>query len=227
MGVHDEHRKRVRQRFLTGGVEPFADHEALELLLFYAIPRQDTNPIAHALMDRYGSLDAVFSAPMEDLRKVKGVGESAAILLRLVPLLYQKARLEAVEQEWVLNDQECVGRYLLELFSQARNEMIYQLCLDRKGKLLACKKLGEGSAATVDLDIRKLVENALLTSATTVILAHNHPSGVALPSGSDYQTTDQVKSALDTIGVELYDHIVVSDRDYVSMRDSGYFNRFG
>ena len=227
MGVHDEHRKRVRQRFLAGGVEPFADHEALELLLFYAIPRQDTNPIAHALMDRYGSLDAVFSAPMEDLRKVKGVGESAAILLRLVRLLYQKARLEAVEQEWVLNDQECVGRYLLELFSQARNEMIYQLCLDRKGKLLACKKLGEGSAATVDLDIRKLVENALLTSATTVILAHNHPSGVALPSGSDYQTTDQVKSALDTIGVELYDHIVVSDRDYVSMRDSGYFNRFG
>ena len=86
MGIHDGHREKMRRRFLQGGLEAFADHEALELLLYYAIPRRDTNPIAHALMDRYGSLSAVLSAPVEDLQKVNGIGESAAVLLRLVPL---------------------------------------------------------------------------------------------------------------------------------------------
>lgn len=226
MGLHDDHRERVRQRFLQGGLEPFADHEALELLLFYAIPRQDTNPVAHALMDRYGTLNAVLTAPLEDLKKVKGIGTNAAILLRLASLLVQRAQLETAKRDWALTSQESVGAYLLELFSQARNEVLYQLCLDRKGKLLACKKLGEGSAATVDMDIRKLVENALLIGADSVILAHNHPSGIALPSKSDQLTTEQAKKALDTIGVELYDHVIVADHDYVSMRQSGFFARF-
>ena len=93
MGIHDGHREKMRRRFLTAGLEPFADHEALELLLYYAIPRRDTNPIAHALMERYGSLSAVLSAPAEDLQKVAGVGESAAVLLRLAPQLCRKARL--------------------------------------------------------------------------------------------------------------------------------------
>ena len=99
MGIHDGHREKMRQRFLQGGLDAFADHEALELLLYYAIPRRDTNPIAHALMDRYGSLSAVLSAPVEDLQKVEGIGESAAILLRLAPLLARKARLAESEKE--------------------------------------------------------------------------------------------------------------------------------
>ena len=100
--------------------------------------------------------------------------------------------------------------------------MVYQLCLDRKGKLLACKKLGEGGVASADLDIRRLVENAILTGASAVILAHNHPSGVALPSQEDYAATDRAKEALAVVGVVLTDHIVVADGDYVSMADSGY-----
>ena len=104
MGIHDGHREKMRRRFLGGGLEHFADHEALELLLFYAIPRRDTNPIAHALMDRYGSLSAVMSAPVEDLQKVEGIGESAAILLKMVPHLYSKARLaDAKRQDVILN----------------------------------------------------------------------------------------------------------------------------
>ena len=104
MGIHDGHREKMRRRFLSGGLEQFADHEALELLLYYAIPRRDTNPIAHALIDRYGSLSAVLAAPVEDLQKVEGIGESAAILLKLVPRLCAKARLaDADRQELILN----------------------------------------------------------------------------------------------------------------------------
>lgn len=180
MGIHDGHREKVRARFLTAGLDAFADHEALELLLYYAIPRRDTNPIAHALMERYGSLSAVLEAPVEDLRKVEGIGESAAVLLRLVPQLSRKARL-ADARETVLNSAERAGAYLLELFAGLSREVLYQLCLDQKGKLMACKRLSEGSANSTDLNIRLLVENAILTSASAVILSHNHPSGIALP----------------------------------------------
>lgn len=224
MGIHDGHREKMRQRFLKGGLEPFADHEALELLLYYAIPRRDTNPIAHALMDRYGSLSGVLSAPVEDLQKVDGIGESAAVLLNLVPRLYRKARMADAAQETVLNSTERAGAYLLERFVDEKNEVIYQLCLDRKGKLIACKRLGEGDVSNAELNLRKVMENAILTSASAVILSHNHPSGIALPSKDDYATTDRIKAALRTIDVELADHIIVADGDFVSMADSGYLD---
>ena len=222
MGIHDGHREKMRQRFLKSGLDAFADHEALELLLYYAIPRRDTNPIAHALMERYGSLSAVLAAPVEDLKKVEGVGESAAILLKLAPQLYRKAKMSDAEQETILSSVERVGAYLLARFAGEKNEVVYQLCLDRKGKLLVCKKLGEGGVTSADLDIRRLVENALLTGASAVVLAHNHPSGVALPSRDDYAATDRAKTALAVVGVALTDHIIVADGDFVSMADSGY-----
>ena len=223
MGIHDGHREKMRKRFLGGGLEHFADHEALELLLFYAIPRRDVNPIAHELMNRYGSLSAVLAAPVEDLQKVDGIGESAAILLKLVPHLCHKARLaDAGKQEIVLNTSGRAGVYLLEHFAEEKNEVIYQLCLDRKGKALVCKRLGEGNVGSAALDIRRMVENAILSSASAVILAHNHPSGVALPSPEDYAATDRAKAALATIGVALSDHIIIADGTFVSMADSGY-----
>lgn len=224
MGIHDGHREKMRQRFLKGGLEAFAEHEALELLLYYAIPRRDTNPIAHALMERYGSLSAVLSAPVEDLQKVEGIGESAAILLDLIVPLYRKARIADAAQETVINSVEKAGAYLLECFTGEKNEVVYQLCLDRKGKLLACKRIEEGGVANAELNIRRVVENAILTSASEVILSHNHPSGLALPSKEDYAATRRVKAALHAIGVELADHIVVADGDFVSMVQSGYLD---
>ena len=226
MGIHDGHREKMRQRFLKGGLEPFADHEALELLLYYAIPRRDTNPIAHALMERYGSLRAVLSAPVEDLQKVEGIGESAAILLKLVPQLYSKARLAEAAQETVLNSADRAGAYLLERFADEKNEVIYLLCLDRKGRLIACKRLGEGGVTNAELSVRKVVENAILTSASAVILAHNHPSGIALPSKEDVELTLRLREALEIMDLTLLDHIIVADDDFVSLRDSGYLHRF-
>ena len=222
MGVHDGHRDRMRKRFLENELNGFADHEALELLLYYAIPRGDVNPLAHALMDRFGSLSGVFSAPVELLAQVKGVGTQTAVLLRLVPQIAQRARLTDLERELALNTRARVGQYLLELFSRERNEAVYEICLDGKGKLLACRRLGEGSASAVNLDIRKVVQNAIVYAASSVILAHNHPSGVALPSQEDHAATLRVKAALEAIDVRLEDHIVVADHDFISFSQSGF-----
>ena len=144
------------------------------------------------------------------------------MLLRLVPQIAQKARLRDLEREVALNTRERVGEYLLELFSRERNEAVYQICLDGKGKLLACRRLGEGSASAVNLDVRKIVQNAIAFCACSVVLAHNHPSGVALPSQEDHTATLRVKAALETVDVKLEDHIVVADHDFISFAESGF-----
>ena len=225
MGIHDGHRENMRRRFRKAGMNAFADHEALEMLLFYAIPRRDTNEIAHNLLNRFGTLEAVFSATPEELQQVDGVGENVAVLLRLVPEIVKKARLSDQRRAIILDSSEKLGEYLLELFRGERNEVIFQLCLDRKGKLLACQRIGDGSADCSEMNIRRMVENALSSSATSVVLAHNHPSGIALPSQEDYVTTDRVVAALRTVGVPLSDHIIVADNDYVSMVESGMLNK--
>ena len=222
--IHQGHREKMRQRFLKSGLESFADHEALELLLYYAIPRRGTNPIAHRLRERYGSLRAVRSAAAADPKKVEGFGESAAVLLKIAGQIGRKARLADATQSRTMTDVETVGAYLLERYAGETHEVIYELCLDRKGKLLACKRLHDGGAASAALDIRKVVENAILTSASTVILAHNHPSGIALPSDDDCAATTHAAQALQTIGVALADHIIVADDDFVSMAQSGYLS---
>lgn len=225
MGIHDGHREKMRQRFMSGGLDSFADHEVLELLLFYAIPRRDTNETAHLLLERYGSLTGVFNAPVEDLMKAEGIGENAAVFLKLVPAACRKARLSGDGRDIILNSVDKIGDYLIDCFSGETAEVIYQLCLDKKGKLLACKRLAEGAVDNADLNVRKLVENTLLSSASAVVIAHNHPSGIALPSNEDYATTWRVQEALASIGVPLQDHIIVADGDYVSMAQSGMLMR--
>lgn len=223
MSIHEGHRQRMRERFLGDGLENFAPHEALELLLHYAIPQKDTNPIAHALMDRYGSLSGVLAASVEDLQKVKGVGEYAAVLISLVPKLCGKASLEdALRQDMILGSSGLAGEFLVARLAGEKNEVLYQLCLASDRRLLSCRKLEEGTVNRAHLPVRRLVENALLCSAASVILAHNHPSGIALPSQDDFNTTEYARAALRTVGVVLLDHIIVADGDFVSMADSGF-----
>ncbi|WP_409967884.1 DNA repair protein RadC [Bengtsoniella intestinalis] len=222
MRVHDGHREKMRERFRSGGIDHFADHEVLELMLYYAIPRINTNEIAHRLIDRYGTLADVLEAPVEDLEQVEGIGRGAATFLHLVPSVVRKAKMDQSSRELAMTSTEAAGTYLLECFAIEKVEVIYMLCIDRKGKLIACKRLGDGGMKSVDINVRKLMEYALLTGATGVILSHNHPSGVALPSEDDYIATAMVYNALDTIGVTLMDHIIVADGDFVSMADSGY-----
>lgn len=223
MSVHEGHRERLRQRFQTEGLDHFNDIQMLELLLFYAIPRKDTNVIAHALLDRFGSVAQVLDAPAAELQKVPGMGEGAATFLTLIAQSYRYYLVSKANNTCAVKSIEECGSYLCSFFQGRRNETVYLLCLDAKCGVLGCKMIAEGSVNSASVPVRKVVETALSTNATAVILAHNHPSGVALPSDEDVQTTIHIAQALKMVGVQMVDHIVVADDDYVSVRQSGKY----
>lgn len=224
MGIHDGHRQRCKQRFLAAGGDGFSDHQLLEMLLFYAIPRQDTNETAHRLIDRFGSLRAVLASQPNELTAVEGVGENAAALLCLAGELGRRARV-VTPPKHVLNDAQTAGKYFVGLLAGHRRELLYQACLDAKGKLLSCRCLSRGTVSASPIQIRQVAEEALYAGAVSIILAHNHPSGVALPSTTDLAMTRLVQDALEPLGIRLHDHIIVSDGDYTSMAQSGLLLR--
>ena len=219
--LHKDHRKRLKERFLAEGLDHFTDVQALELLLFYAIPQKDTNPLAHALKNHFGSLSRVLEADVEELKKVPGIGDHAATLLALVTQLARYYQVDCAQRVEVLTTLDACGAYLVPRFFGRTQETVFLLCLDAKCKVLCCKEIGEGSVNAASISVRKVVETALAAKATTVILAHNHPSGVAVPSMEDIQTTRRVAAALNAVEVHLADHIVVAEGDYVSMVQSG------
>ena len=220
--IHKGHRERLKQRFLEEGLDNVTDIQALELLLFYAIPQRDTNPIAHELLNRFGSLSRVLEAGPEELKKVPGISAHSATLLTLVTELARYYQVDCAQRVEVLTTLDACGAYLVPRFFGRTKETVFLLCLDAKCKVLCCREVGEGSVNSASISIRKIVETALASNATTVILAHNHPSGVALPSAEDVQTTRRIAAALSAVEVHLADHIVVAEGDYVSMVQSGY-----
>lgn len=218
---HEGHRARMKQRFLNHGLDSFDDHNILELLLFYAQPRRDTNETAHRLIDTFGSLDAVFEASPEALMKVKGVGESAALLLHLVPEAARRYRIAKAQLGVILGSSRDAGEYLLPLFQNSRGECVYLVCLDPKRRVIDCRALSDGGPTSVAISVRQIVETALLHNAAAVLLAHNHPNGLAIPSTEDRDVTRRVGEALALVNIPLLDHIIVADEDFVSMADSG------
>ena len=222
--IHIGHRQRLKNRFLEEGLEHFDEHQVLELLLFYCIPQRDTNGIAHELLTHFGSLTQVMEAPVEELQKIKGVGESAATFLSLLNAFCRYYQINRACTGVILSTVDQCGAYLLPFFYGRRNETVFLLCLDAKCKLLCCKEVGEGSVNSAVVPIRRIVEMARGATATSVVLAHNHPSGMALPSGEDQLTTRRLAMSLSAVDIELVDHIVVADEDYVSMRQSGLYS---
>lgn len=221
--VHKDHRRRLKDRFLLEGLDNFTEIQALELLLFYCIPRRDTNPIAHGLLERFGSFSRVLEASPEELKQVDGIGEEAATFLRLVPELSRYYSVSCVQRIKILNSLEACGQYMLPYFANRRNETVFLLCLDAKCKVICCREVGEGSVNSAGVPIRRVVEIALAENATSVVLGHNHPSGIALPSREDVITTQRLAAALDAVEITLADHVVVVEDDFVSMVQSGYF----
>lgn len=220
--IHKGHRERLKKRFLEEGLDNFSDIQVLELLLFYAIPLRDTNPLAHTLLERFGSLSQVLDASVEELKKVPGISDHSATLLSLVTQLARYYQVNCAQRIECLTSLDACGAYMVPYFFGRSNETVFLLCLDAKCKVLCCKEVGEGSVNSASISIRKIVETALAANATTVVLAHNHPSGVALPSEEDVQTTRRVAAALNVVEIHLADHIVVADGDYVSMAQSGH-----
>ena len=222
MADHSGHRERLRAEFLARP-DSFPEHKLLELLLFYVLPRQDTNPLAHELIERFGSLAGVMDASEEELEKVKGVGKSAGVLLQLIKECNRRYLHERTSTEGVVTDSAGAAAVLHSHFYGARAEMIYVLSLDGKGRQLSCSKVSEGSPNAADVTGRLVMEAALRSNATRVVLAHNHVSGVAIPSDADRATTDYLWDLLEKVGITLVDHLIFTDDDYVSMRESGFF----
>lgn len=224
MAFHDGHRARVRQRYIEDGLDGFKEHEVLEMLLFYCLARKDTNELAHRLLEEFGTLQAVMSATPAQLAKVPGVGSAAGTFLAFINDFNRYMQVRKIEQQSsALLTIEACGEYLYPKFLGRRNEVVYMICLDSKCKILGCRLLGEGSVNSAAVPIRRIVELALNLNASTVVLAHNHPSGVALPSTDDVQTTRVLANALQAVDVLLADHMVFSDDEYISMRQSNYF----
>ena len=225
MSIHDGHRERTRQRYIQEGLDGFNDHEALELLLYHCIPRKDTNKLAHGLINEFGGIAQVLSASPEQLKTVSGVGDATAAFLAFINDFQRYLQTKQKEAEIkALTTLEMCGEYLWPRFQSRRNEVVYMLCLDAKCKVLDCRLLGEGSVNSAAVPIRRIVEVALNMNASSVILAHNHPKGVALPSAEDVQTTRVLATALHAVDVLLADHMIYSDDEYISMRQSNYFS---
>ena len=225
MSIHAGHRQRLKERFLRDGLDHFEEHQVLELLLFYGIPQRDTNEIAHELIRRFGSLSKVLEATPEELSEVKYVGDNVTTLFQLITAVARYYQVNCAMREEILTSIDACGRYLVPFFYERQNETVFLLCLDAKCKVLSCEKVGEGSVNSAGVPVRKIVELALKANATSVILAHNHPSGLAIPSGEDIQTTRRVAMALDAVEIGLVDHIIVADSDWVSLSQSGLYRQ--
>ena len=223
MSMHDGHRQRLKDRFLKDGLDNFQEINVLELLLFYCIPRIDTNPLAHRLLDEFGSLPNVLEASVEDLRKVEGIGENAATFLSLINSVNRYYRTKKAEGARVLSRPEHYINLLEPKFTGRKYEMVFLLCLNAKSEFICCKLISEGTATGASISVRKVVEVALAANASSVVIAHNHPNGSALPSKEDEQITRRLAKALSEVDVVLVDHVLFSDTDCTSFALSSHY----
>lgn len=218
---HDGHRKRLKARFIKSGLDDFEPHNVLELLLFYSVPRKDTNPLAHRLINRFGSLSGVFDAKPEELMKVDGITENTAVLISMVPQVARKYLEDKAEAKNVIGSFFDIGTYLMPKFVGRTVETVMLASLDNKNKIVSCSIVAEGESDRANLSKRKIMEEAMRVDATRVILAHNHPRGFAVPSAEDIYLTEEIYSLLKTVGIELVDHIIFAEDDFVSLAASG------
>ena len=218
---HDGHRKRLKARFVKSGLDDFEPHNVLELLLFYSIPRKDTNPLAHRLISRFGSLSGVFDANPEELMKVEGITENTAVLISMVPQMARKYLEDKADAVNAIGGFKDIGMYLMPKFVGRTVETIMLASLDNKNKIISCNIVAEGETDRATLSKRKVMEEAMRVGATRVILAHNHPRGFAMPSSEDIYLTREIYALLASVGIELVDHIIFAEDDFVSLAVSG------
>lgn len=222
MGEHDDHRQRVYARALREGMAGFEEHNALEMLLFYCHPRMDTNALAHRLIARFGSFAGVLDAPLEELADVKGMGPVTASKVKLLPEIcayYQNSRFADIK---VLDSVHLAVQYCAPKFFGKTQEMLLMVSLDDKRRVLRCTPLSNGSTNATAVSVPQVVGEAIKTHATGVLLAHNHPRGLAAPSPDDIRATMEVYKALNLVNIKLVDHLIFADDEHLSMAGAGY-----
>jgi len=220
-GGTEGHRARMRARLLSAGPDALADHEMLEMILFLALPRRDTKPIARALMTRFGSFAAAIAAPLQDLRATEGLGEAGVAALKAV----QAAALRLVRAEVmnrpVLDNWDRLMEYLNAMLARERVEQFRVLFLDNRNRLVADEAQARGTVNHTPVYPREVVKRALELQATGLILVHNHPSGDPTPSSADLKMTQEVKRAAEALSLVLHDHVVIGNGRWLSFRDAG------
>ncbi len=219
--IHAGHRLRVKRRFLEHGAAQLEDHQVLELILFYSKAQEDVNPLAHRLINRFGSLKAVLDANPDELKEIPGISDHTAALLKLFPAVMARYQQDTIRPGTIVNSVEDAGELLRGCFVGAQTEKVYLLSVDAKGRLLGCDTISSGSADAVLLDQRRIVQTALRRRASQVFLAHCHVSGLAIPSQEDIWATHRLETALQLLNIRLTDHLIFADDDYLSMAQSG------
>ncbi|MBQ6263915.1 MAG: RadC family protein [Clostridia bacterium] len=222
--MHENHRARVRERYFAGGFENMDDRAVLEMLLFYCIPRKDTNPVAKLLLDTFGSLSGVLEASPDDLRSLKGIGDNAAAFLTMLPQVCKRYMTGTLtEKSLWLDDSDSVSQFIKSSFLAEKNEKFMLLCFDGAGRLTNTSET-QGEKGQVIPDFTDLLDFSKRCRAKTVIIAHNHPDGVASPSRDDVTSTESLISAFKKNGIILADHFIAGVDGILSMRSTGRFN---
>jgi len=220
-GEHDGHRQRMRERFISQGLEGFAPHEILELILFYGIPRANVNPLAHRLLDTFGSLHSVLEADVRDLMKVEGIGERTAALLSLFGHVDRQLEKSRSAEKKTLINRAAAQKHCLGLLAGLREEHLYLVCLNAQMEVLQSALIAKGTLNEVQAYPRLVAEAALRANAHAVVICHNHPGGSVIPSQADLDMTDSLGWLLTSLDVTLIDHIIVAGEDALSLVECG------
>ena len=215
--MHKDHRSRLKNRFLNEGLDHFEPHNILELLLFYAIPQKDTNELAHTLIQRFGSLTKVFDAPFQELLTVPGIKEHSATLIKMIPELARAYAMKKNETSETFPDVESWGKYFVSRYIGIGVETVFLLLLDNQFNTIDCVKVHEGSVNSAALSFRKIAEAVCAKNASAAVLAHNHPSGLAIPSSEDLLTTRELCKSFQMLGVNLLAHIIVAGDQFINI----------
>ena len=221
--VHSGHRKRMREAFLKRDFNSMPEHEILEILLFYAHPRNDTNALAHRLINAFGSLENVLSAPYEELIKIDGIGENSAVLLTLFSKLAVRY-VTSIDNEEAYKDDDEIVRELVSRFANEPKEKVLVVLFDKRGKTLNITEIASGGIDDASFRPRALLEPIFRCEATKFILAHNHPQGFAVPSMADVATTRRVKDVVAELDTVFEDHIIIAGKEWFSMKKSGKYD---
>jgi DNA repair protein RadC len=219
--LHEGHREKMKQRFIEEGMSAFEDHQILEMLLFYAVPRKDTNEIAHRLLKKFGTLESLFDAQPEELIKLGGITKNTAVLLSMIPELARKYMLIKQGKRPVLDSSTKAGEFVTSLFLGKNYEAFYVICLNSQNHMKYAALVHEGTINEAPVYPRIIVETALRHQASSVILAHNHPGGSLKPSSADIEVTRKICDALKTISITVVDHMIAAGNSYFSFAENG------